>query len=342
MKNRPQILLTGASGAVGQEVLRQLYLRRADFDITVFDKKSKTSLKILTPYKKGIEIVYGDITNLENVKKICINKDFFIHLAAIIPPLADKKPALAYRVNVTGTENLVRALEQFSPHAFLIYSSSVSVYGDRLDNPHITVNDPLKPSKGDEYAKTKIEAEQIIRSSRIDWTIFRLSAIMGKHKISELMFHMPLNTCMEIATPEDTARAFINAFDKRTLISKRIFNLGGGDCCRITYKDFLTRSFKIFGLGKLNFPPKAFAEKNFHCGFFDDGDKLNNILHFRNDTIESYFTGVEKSVTRLKRNTTYLFSPSIKYILLLKSEPYKASRSRNSKSYSLYFKTPTK
>jgi nucleoside-diphosphate-sugar epimerase len=340
MSNKPHILLTGASGAIGQEVLGQLFEQRDKFDITAFDLKSIKSIKILNPFKDGIEIVYGDISNFNDIGKVCVNKDYVIHLAAIIPPLADENPDLAFKVNTLGTENLIRNLEALSPEAFVIYSSSISVYGDRLENPYIKIDDPLNPGEGDEYAKTKISAEQIICSSKLDWSILRLTAIMGKHKLSKLMFHMPLSTSLEIATPEDTARALINAIEHKLLISGKKFNLGGGENCRTTYKEFLTRSFEILGLGKLNFPQKAFAEKNFHCGFYDDGDDLEKILHFRNDTMESYFRKVRNSIPLFRRVLSFIFKKQIKNYLLGKSEPYRALITGDTIMFQRYYKTP--
>ena len=338
MKNKPHILLTGASGSVGQEVLKQLYQQRHNFEITVFGIESKRSQKIFSSFKGQIKVVYGDISNYNDIGKACVNMDYVIHLAAVIPPLADEKPDLAFKVNTIGTENLIRNLEQLSPHTFFIYSSSISVYGDRLENPMIKAGDPLIPCEGDEYAKTKIKAEQIICGSKLDWSIFRLAAIMGNHKLSKLMFHMPLLTSLEIATAEDTAKAFIHAIDNRSLISKRIFNLGGGTKCRTTYKEFLTRSFEIFGLGKLNFPEKAFAEKNFHCGFYEDGDDLNNILQFRNDTIESYYSNEKNKIPLWRKGITVIFRKQIKNFLLKKSEPYLAFITDDTKMVQHYFK----
>ena len=324
MKNRPKILLTGASGCIGFEVLKLMHQQREKFDITVLGTTSKRSLKRLSSFKDGITIVYGDITNNNDVKKVCVNLDYVIHLAAIIPPLADENPELALKVNTTGTENLIRNIEQLSPDAFFIYSSSISVYGDRLDNPLIKVEDLLIPSERDEYAKTKINAEHIICSSKLDWSIFRLTAVMGDHKISKLMFNMPLATSLEIATPEDTARAFLLAIENRSGISKKIFNLGGGLSCRTTYEELLIQMFEIFGLGKLTFPNKAFAEKNFHCGYYKDGDDLENILHFRNDTMESYYIREKLKIPLWRKWLTYIFKSQIKNLLLKKSEPYKA------------------
>src|SRR5690554_4705470 len=254
--------------------------------------------------------------------KLQKNVDFIIHLAAIIPPLADEKPELAFQVNVEGTKNLISVLEEHAKNAFFLYASSVSVYGDRLENPMIKVGDPLQPSVGDEYAKTKILAENALQNSQLDWSIFRLSAIMGadNHKISGLMFHMPLATSMEITTPRDTPRAFVNAVGKREELSKQIFNLGGGEECRISYHDFLSRSFEIFGLGELDFPKNAFANHNFHCGYYADGDDLEEILQFRRDNIESYFKEVKKSVSLLIRFFKCIFNWSVKKQLIIQSD----------------------
>ncbi len=324
MNKKPHILLTGAAGAVGLELLKQLYAERERFEITIFELGSVRNKRNLSKFARGIEIVYGDITNFSDIGNTCREKDFVIHLCAVIPPLADKDPELAYKVNVTGTENLIRNLELHSPESFLLYSSSISVYGDRLKDPMIVAEDPLLPSEGDEYAKTKIRAEQIIINSSLDWSIFRLTAIMGKHKVSELMFHMPLSTKLEICTPEDTGRAFVHALDNRDRISKRIFNLGGGEACRTTYKEFIARSFAILGLGKPSFPVKAFAEKNFHCGFYGDGDELENILHFRKAGLESYYKKLESSTKSRQRILTVIFRGVIKRILLKQSGPYRA------------------
>ncbi len=336
MKSQKSVLLTGASGTVGYEVLKQL-VKIPNLRITVFDKETKVSIEKLSPFKDRVKLIYGDISKLADLEKIVFNQNYVIHLAAIIPPAADDNPDIAKKVNVDGTRNLVQLLELHSLDCFFIYSSSISVYGDRLENPYISVGDPLLPSPGDKYALTKIEAESIIQNSSLEWTIFRLAAIMGGHKMSKLMFHQPLNTSLEIATPQDTARAFVNAIEKREQLSRRIFNLGGGESCRIDYKGFLERSFDIFGLGELNFPEKAFAEKNFHCGFYADGDTLENILHFRAQSLDDYFEIEKEKVSAFKKFGASLFKQPIKYYFLKQSEPLIALRENDLKMKKQFF-----
>jgi nucleoside-diphosphate-sugar epimerase len=134
-KKKLRILVTGASGTVGKEVVYQLL--DGKYEITVFDLKTKDSEKLFGQFEGNIRIHYGDIGNEETVAEACKDKDAIIHLAAIIPPLADEDHVLAEKVNIRGTRNLILGLQKFSPSAFFLYSSSISVYGDRLQNPWI-------------------------------------------------------------------------------------------------------------------------------------------------------------------------------------------------------------
>lgn len=333
-----KVLLTGASGTVGSEVMKFL-TQHEDVELTVFDVKSKKSKKIFKPYFNLMRLIYGDITNKNQVTVVAKNQDVVIHLAAIIPPLADENPVLAHKVNVEGTQNLIAALEEESPDAFFMFSSSVSVYGDRLENPDIKIGDPLTPSAYDEYAVTKIKCEKLIQESKLSWTIFRLGAIMKNHKISKLMFHMPLETVMEITTAEDAGRAFANGVWKKDELENRIFNLGGGSECTLSYKDFLEKSFELYGLGALDFDPHAFATHNFHCGRYSDGDELENIVHFRKDNLESYFAKAEKDISPVTKFLASVFKSPIKKYLQRQSEPLHAHLQNDEKAKQRFFKT---
>ncbi|MCC6251850.1 MAG: NAD(P)-dependent oxidoreductase [Bacteroidia bacterium] len=333
-----KILVTGASGSVGQELLSQLS-QNVDYELFVFDLNNSRTRKFYEKFKGKIKFIEGDLGLSSDISKIPENIDVVIHLAAIIPPLADDNPDLAKKVNVHGTQLLVNYLQSKSPNCMFLYSSSLSVYGDRVNSPDIYVTDKVKVSPGDLYGETKLEAEEIVKNSGLRWTVFRLAAIMKNHKISKLMFNMPLETKFEICTPEDTARAFVNALDKFESVKHKIFNLGGGKACCTTYRNFLENSFRIYGLGKLNFPKYAFAEHNYHCGYFADGDDLNNLLHFRNDTLETYYKRTQAGVSTIIKWLTFILSPIIKWYLLAQSEPYKAYKMQNIEQLKHFFKS---
>ncbi len=325
---KKNILLTGAAGVIGYEILTKLVSHTENYQITILVKNSYKHRKLTKKFKDKVEIIYGDIRNKETTDLATKNKDIVLHLAAVIPPEADFKKQMTEEVNFGGTVNLVKSLEENSPNAFFLYSSSISVYGDRLKNPWIKVGDELKDSPGDEYARTKIKAEKAIQNSKLNWSIFRLTAIMHpRQKFDPLMFHMPLATKMEICTTSDTATAFINAIEKTTQLNKRIFNLSGGKNCRIQYSDFLKNCFRISGLGDQPFPDEAYATADFHCGYYEDSDELNQILNFQKDTLNDYYKQFGNEMGQLKISLAKVFRYFIISYFLKKSDPYKKYKS---------------
>ena len=336
MKN---ILLTGAAGAVGQEALRELVRRKDQYTVRVVEVRNPRTEKTLQPFRNDAEICWVDLTDRAAVDSCVQNIDAAIHLAAIIPPLADHQPVLAERVNVEGTQNLIEALRQHAPDAFFLYSSSVSVYGDRVRNPWIKVTDLLRPSEGDYYAVTKIKAEQIVKNSGLRWSIFRFTAIFNpRQKIDPLLFHMPLDTCIEMATTRDTGYALAEAPDHVDALQGRTFNLAGGECCRTTYRDLLQGCFAAAGLHDVDFPPEAFADHNFHCGYFLDSAELEHILHFQRDSFDDYLSWFAQHVPPLRRRISGWLRHPIKHYLLRQSDPYRAVQQRDRKLMQRFFR----
>ena len=332
------VLLTGASGGIGFEVFQQL-LYTEKCNLTIFIRNSRKNKKRFKAYVEQVKIIYGDLSNEESLKQICEPYDTVIHLAAIIPPIAYKSELKTNEVNFLGTQLLIRHLENYCPKAFFMFSSSVAIYGDRLENPEIRVSDILHNDDEDFYVQSKIKAEKAVRNSRLDWTIFRLTAILGvnNHKITGLMFHMPLETPMEITTPSDAARAFVNGLERKKILSKKIFNLGGGKSFRTSYRELLAENFKINGLGKLNFPENTFAEKNFHCGYMMDSDDLEDILQYRRHTLSDYYRLNREAVPIVRKYLTIMFRGLIKFFLRQMSEPLRASKSNVIKERERFF-----
>jgi len=315
-----KVLLTGAFGNVGLSTLNELLKR--DYQVRVFEIKNKKNRKIGKNYRKKIEIYWGDLRDYEIVKKIVEGLDIIIHLAAIIPPLADEYPELAKQVNVGGTLNLINAVKQLKVMPKLIFTSSIAVYGDRRNNPLIKLTDPLNPSPGDFYAITKINAENLIRESDLDFAIFRLTYItsVGKLNMDPLMFHMPLDTCLEICDTKDVGYALVNAIECREVWGE-IFHIAGGERCRTTYQDYINEMMDIFGLGKNFLPEQAYAEKDFHCGFMET-EKSQSLLKYQRYTLEDYYNDVRKKVGS-KRFFMSMVKWAVRLNLLKRSEPYR-------------------
>ncbi len=327
---KPTILLTGATGSVGIEALRELIRRQDRYHIRILSLDTQQERKILQPFANQIEIVWGDLRHPDDVNRAVTGTDAVLHVAAIIPPLADQQPELAYEVNVGGIRNILTAIQSQPQPPRLIYTSSISVYGDRVSDPFIRVGDPLSTSVGDEYARTKIQAEEIVQASGVEWSIFRLCGILTPRlKIQPLMFHMPLETALEWCHTTDAGLALANAIEKDAIIG-HIFNLGGGETCRISARDFLGTMLPMFGLKPTLLPDYAFATQNFHSGYYADSHKLNDLLHFQRQSLDEYFDAVRKRISPLQKTLVKMIPHKIvRNYFVNMSEPLQAIRVNN-------------
>ena len=327
-----RVLVTGAAGAVGEETVAEL-LRHGDaYEVVVLDLPCWRTSRRLRPFKGRVELALGDMRNPEDVERACQGVQAVIHLAAVIPPRADHEPEVAEAVNVNGTQNLVTAMEQLPEPPRLIHTSSISVYGDRLAEPWINVGDPVKPSPGDRYGETKVRAEELIQRSGLQWSIYRLTGVMSRRVgMDPLMFHMPLDTSLEIITARDTARALVRALEVPE-VDGRIFNLGGGPRCRASYRDYLDKHLTIMGLGTGFFPDAAFAEGNFHCGYYGDSEDTNRVLDFQHEGIEEWLEQVRDQSNPLVPPLARALRPMIRWYLLSQSEPLAARRTNDEDS----------
>ncbi len=323
-----KVLLTGAFGNVGLSTLKELIKR--NHDIRVFDIRTKRNKRLANKYNEEIEVVWGDLRNYNDVEKAISDRELVIHVAAIIPPLADKKPKFAESVNVGGTSNIIEAMGYQPNKPKLIFTSSVSVYGDRLENPLINTEDPLNPNPDDEYAKQKIKCEELIKNSSLEWVIFRLTYIVSLNKLQmdPLMFEMPLDTCIEICDTNDVGLALANTVDNEKIWGE-IMHIAGGERCRISYREYLYEMLDIFGIGHEFLPEEAFRrDRGFHCGFMTT-DKSQALLNYQRYTLDDYFNAVRKKVAFSRFFTTMFKSIAQKY-LLNKSHYYKEHLNSNS------------
>jgi nucleoside-diphosphate-sugar epimerase len=148
MKN----LVTGATGFVGSHIAERLI--KEGEDVTALVRKT-SDIKFLSGL--GVKFAYGDINDLELVKKAIGGMDIVYHSAA----LADEwiSPKEAHRVNVEGTRNLLEAAVEAKVKRF-VFISSLAVLGMR--DHHGTPADAPYHKTGDSYIDTKIDSEQLV------------------------------------------------------------------------------------------------------------------------------------------------------------------------------------
>ncbi len=113
-----RILVTGAGGFVGAHLMPQLRAAFPDAAVTPCDLRPG-----LTPL---------DVTDARATEALIasLRPDACIHLAGLAAvPAASKDPDLAWRVNLFGTLNVVRAVRRHASGCFCLFVSSADIYG---------------------------------------------------------------------------------------------------------------------------------------------------------------------------------------------------------------------
>ena len=233
-----KILVTGAAGTVGLQVIRFL-LSEGKYEITALELRSVNVYKRLKPFRKRINIVYGDVNDNAIVDALVKDHDVVIHLAGVLPPLANVNEDLAKEIDYNGTKTIVDSIKRYNPECFMLYASSTSVYGIQEDYKNIDKKTKFNVDEYDYYSQYKIECEKYIKSNIKNFSILRLAYILGDPGPEGLIYNVPLDCHMEVLSAEDAGYAFVCAIDYKKKLNKKIFNVSGGEKFRVTYKEYL-------------------------------------------------------------------------------------------------------
>lgn len=157
-----RILITGAAGQVGSDLLSHLHAQGAS--LTCFDLAHPPAG--LPP---GVRWKRGDITNgsevFDWVKES--QPEVVYHLAAILSASGERMPHAAYRVNMDGTHNVLEAARLFGVRQVL-FASTIAVFGPGLPDP-VPNEVSLRPATM--YGVTKVAGEMLGEYYRNRWKI---------------------------------------------------------------------------------------------------------------------------------------------------------------------------
>lgn len=159
-----KILITGADGFIGSHLVEALvkkkYKVKAFIYYNAFNSFGWID-QIDKEIKKKIEIISGDIRDINILKSSVKNCDTIIHLAALIGiPYSYNSPKSYVDVNVQGTLNLLQVAKDYKIKKF-IHTSTSEVYGTPEYLP-IDETHPLNAQSP--YAASKIAADQLALS----------------------------------------------------------------------------------------------------------------------------------------------------------------------------------
>ena len=151
MPSNQNILVTGGGGFLGKAIVCRLVERGCR--VRSLCRRYYKSLADL-----GVEQIQGDVCDPEIVEKACRGVGLVFHTAAKAGIWG--KSSDFYNINVTGTENIVKAIKR-SESTGLIHTSSPSVVFNGCDMAGVDESTPYPARYSADYPATKAQAERL-------------------------------------------------------------------------------------------------------------------------------------------------------------------------------------
>ena len=168
--NMCRVLITGASGFAGRALVAAL--AQQSHSVRAASRRAQPSV-----FPPGVEIAaHGDFTADVDWRPLLRGIDKVVHLAGI-GHTGRGIAATAYdRVNHLATAAFAGAAAQAGVRQFVFVSSVRAQCGATADHA-VTERDPPAPT--DAYGRSKLAAEQALRTARVPFTILRPALLYG-------------------------------------------------------------------------------------------------------------------------------------------------------------------
>lgn len=154
------LFITGGSGFVGNRLLESL--KETSLKLIYCLTRQPNNIINGSSGRNHIEIVKGDLLEVETYSAYLVRCDTVIHLAAVTGKVGREA---YFRVNSEGTRTLVEACKKAGVKNFIYISTIAVKYPDKS---HYY------------YAQSKELAENIVKKSGLNYTIIRPTIVIGK------------------------------------------------------------------------------------------------------------------------------------------------------------------
>ncbi|HET9719061.1 MAG TPA: NAD-dependent epimerase/dehydratase family protein [Solirubrobacteraceae bacterium] len=154
-----RVLVTGGAGFIGSHIATRLL--ETGRDVRVIDNFATGRRSNLAHLVGEVDVVEGDIRNLEELRTAVRGCDAVVHLAAVPSvPRSIADPATSHEANATGTLNVLMAARDEGA-CRVVFASSSSIYGSAVELPK---HEGLTPLPISPYAVSKLAGESYCRS----------------------------------------------------------------------------------------------------------------------------------------------------------------------------------
>ena len=213
-----RVFVTGGTGFVGREILKQLSGEGHTARILVRGPWQERLHGI-----EGIDAVNGDATDAASLDGALEGCDAVIHLVGIIREFPSRGVTFE-RLHVGATRNLLDAARQQGVQRFVHMSANGS-----------------REAADTAYHRTKWQAEQSVRESGLDWTIFQPSLVYGRgdqfvNMLADQIRKLPAVPVigdgryrLSPVAVENVARGFVAALENQAAIGQA-YPCGGHLC----------------------------------------------------------------------------------------------------------------
>jgi len=232
-----RVFITGGTGFVGRNIFHAL--RGKGLKITAF-VRSGSEEKL--PFLEGVKVAYGDVTNPESLADAIKGADAVIHLVGIIREFPSENITFE-KLHYEATRNVVKASVDAGVTRFIFMSANGAAQ-DGVSS----------------YQTTKWRAEEEVRNSGMEWTIFRPSVIFGDpgglmeftSEMAGVIGKAPVMPVfgdglyrLDPVAVKDVALCFANSLNNPEAMGK-VFHLGGGN--PVTFHEIVQIIGKALGV----------------------------------------------------------------------------------------------
>lgn len=255
-----RVLVTGATGFLGHAVVAAL--ANHGHVVTALSRHSSN-----VPAKAHSHIS-ADIRSTDRLSDAVAEVDAVCHLAALARVRDSFTNPLDYwRTNVTGTMNVLDALNRASTPKRLVLSSTAAIYGTPERQP---IDEEQPPAPGNPYAATKLAADLAALNvaetgaiGAVSLRAFNIAGASGGHgdpdqtrlipkiiavqagQAPELVVNGDGSAVRDYVHVDDMAEAFALALDACTPGSWRAYNIGSGR--RTSIQDVVSATETVTG-----------------------------------------------------------------------------------------------